>query len=83
MYIIELIIKKIFNKKELPSYNPISEGKDLLADEDYENCEHTFMPIDSTNQVLSCTKCGILKKRNELKKKNIFTNNFFTKNSSN
>lgn len=67
MYIIELIIKKLTQKKPKPQYNPLSE-----AQEDYENCEHTFMPVDSTNETLSCTKCGILVKRNELKSKNFF-----------
>jgi len=68
MYIIELLIKILTHKKEKPTYNPLSEP---LMD-DYEACEHTFMPIDSTNETLSCTKCGILAKRSELKNKNFF-----------
>ncbi len=32
------------------------------------------MPIDSTNEVLSCTKCGFLAKRKDLKNKNFFMN---------
>ena len=28
------------------------------------NCEHNFMPVDSTGEVLACTKCGfVIKKR--------------------
>lgn len=71
MYFIELIIKKITQKKEKPQYNIV------LDDEiqEYGSCEHMFMPIDSTNELLSCTKCGILVRRNELKNKNFFIQN--------
>jgi len=68
MYLIELIIKKLTQKKEKPAYNPLSENET----QDYESCEHVFMPLDSTNETLSCTKCGIIVKRNELKNKNFF-----------
>lgn len=68
MYFIELIIKKLTQKKEKPTNNPIVEDEF----QDYESCEHIFMPIDSTNEILSCTKCGILVKRSELKNKNFF-----------
>lgn len=68
MYIIELIIKKLLPKREKTTYNPVSENETG----DYENCEHVFMPLDSTNEVLSCTKCGTLAKRSELKNKNFF-----------
>lgn len=70
MYILELIIKKLTQKKEKPVYNPLQEGEI----QDYEACEHTFMPLDSTNEVLSCTKCGLVVKRSELKNKNFFIN---------
>jgi len=68
MYIIELILKQFCKKKETPTYNPMQESEVV----DYESCEHTFMPIDSTNEFLSCTKCGMLVKKDELKSKNIF-----------
>lgn len=68
MYFIELIIKKFTQKKEKPMYNPLAKGEM----QDYEACEHTFMPVDSTNETLSCTKCGLLAKKNELKNKNFF-----------
>lgn len=74
MYFIELIIKKLSQKKEKQAYNPASQSEI----EDYENCEHIFMPIDSTEETLACTKCGFLAKRSELKSKNFFENkNFF------
>ena len=70
MYIIEFIIKKLTQRKEKPVFNPLEAG----AKEDYENCEHAFMPIDSTNETLSCTKCGQLAKRSELRNKNFLKN---------
>lgn len=68
MYIIEFIIKKLTQRKEKPAYNPLSKE----SPQEYESCEHTFMPLDSTNETLSCTKCGMIVKREELKKKNFF-----------
>ena len=68
MYFIEYIIKKITQKKEKPIYNTVSENET----QDYEDCEHVFMPVDSTGEILSCTKCGTLVKRSELKSKNFF-----------
>jgi len=72
MYLIEFIIKKLTQKKERPTYNPIDNENIDNETQEYENCEHVFMPIDSTNELLSCTKCGILVKRTELKNKNFF-----------
>jgi hypothetical protein len=68
MYFIELIIKKLTQKKELPTYNPEAQSEN----QDYESCEHIFMPVDSTEEILSCTKCGILVNRKDLKNKNFF-----------
>jgi len=72
MYIIELIIKKLTRltrKRETPDYNPLPE-----TEADYDTCEHTFMPVDSTGEILSCTQCGLLVKKNQLKSKNFFMN---------
>lgn len=72
MYFIEYIVKKFTKKKKQPIYNPVLGNET----QDYENCEHVFMPIDSTGEVLSCTKCGKLTKqselKNEMKNKNFF-----------
>lgn len=70
MYIIELIIRKFTKKKEEQLYNPLEESKS----NEYESCEHNFMPIDSTEEVLSCIKCGFLVKKKDMKKKNFFEN---------
>ena len=37
-----------------------------------EACEHVFMPIDSTGEVLSCRNCGLVVKRTDLKDINFF-----------
>ena len=51
MYIVELILGKFKKKKEVP---PPAEQKD------YEACEHVFMPVDSTGEMLACMNCGLL-----------------------
>lgn len=71
MYIIELIAKLI---KEKPWKN---DGKDAPAIEevDYdEHCSHIFLPIDSTNTTLACSKCGLVVKNDpeKIKPKNPF-----------
>ena len=75
MYIIELIMKKLTQKRELPTY----EGPASQNAAEYESCEHTFMPLDSTNQNLSCIKCGLVVTQesinNETKNKNFFMRN--------
>ena len=68
MYFIELLVKKFQKKKNKEdSYNPLNE--DTLQE---ENCEHVFMPIDSTGEVLSCRNCGLVVKREDLKDINFF-----------
>ena len=74
MFIIEFIVN-FWKKKyhtEPPRELPELEEQPYPVLDDYETCEHIFMPVDSTGEILSCTKCGMLKKRNELKKKNFF-----------
>lgn len=72
MYFIELLVN-IFNKRHKPknieNFNPLN---DKLYDEDYETCEHVFMPIDSTGEILACRNCGMVVKRKDLKNKNFF-----------
>lgn len=75
MYIIELFIKWLNKNKRGKGANPNnifkegviinSEGVPMRTEvDDAENCEHSFMPVDSTGKVLACTKCGfVIKKR--------------------
>ena len=72
MYIIELFVKWINKNKRREKANPenhLKEGVKLneegeLINEPVEdealNCEHNFMPVDSTGLVLACTKCGFV-----------------------
>lgn len=74
MYIIELF----FKLKERLKAARKPQNIDISADEDEaeEKCEHIFSPVDSTNTVLACVKCGYLIHcgSDEFKKKNIFEN---------
>ena len=68
MYFIELLVKKFQKKRNNEdSYNPLNEDTSQE-----ENCEHVFMPIDSTGEVLSCRNCGLVVKREDLKDINFF-----------
>lgn len=61
MYLFELIVKWINPKRKyIPKnqYDPFGEDN---SQED--ECEHIFLPIDSTGEILACSKCGqIIKK---------------------
>lgn len=48
MYIIELLIKKLFHRK--PKQKELEELD--------KKCEHVFLPIDKSGKRLACTKCG-------------------------
>ncbi len=75
MYILELFIKWINKNKRGKGANPnniLKEGVILNSDgevttsqeDDSASCVHNFMPVDSTGEVLACTKCGfVIKKR--------------------
>lgn len=76
MFIIEYIIKKLTKKKAQPEYNPTATEQ-----QDYEGCEHVYMPIDSAGETLSCTKCGTLCMKSELKDE-MKKNNFFMQSDS-
>jgi len=66
MYIIEFILDKFLkNKKEKEYYNPLNSADEESED---ENCEHIFMPIDSTGETLACRNCGLVVSRKDLKK---------------
>ena len=65
MFVFEWLLKKIFPQK-LDSeydYNPLSQE---IIDEE-EDCNHEFMPVDSTGDTLACIKCGFVVQRNNNK----------------
>ena len=60
MYIFEIFIKWLNKRqtKEIKPEKPTFEEVDEAI-----NCEHNFMPIDSSGLVLACTKCGFVVKK--------------------
>ena len=69
MYIIEKIIKlyKKLKKEDVQMQFPTDSDDSEL--EDVLTCKHLFLPIDSTNRIFACTKCGYLITKNRLKEK--------------
>ena len=79
MYIVEVFIKWLNKNKRGKSANPTKgyregvftnqEGDAVNAPQDEAlTCEHNFMPVDSTGEVLACTKCGfVVKQRDKYK----------------
>ena len=51
------IIKSVTNKRPPQK---ISEENEI--------CEHVYLPVDSTKEVLACTKCGKLIRRKDIQK---------------
>ena len=75
MYIIEKLIKLYLKHTKKNNKIHITGIEDNAELEDVITCKHNFMPIDSTQEVLACSKCGyvITKKRLD-KNRNIFKN---------
>ncbi len=71
MYIFELIVNAFKSKK----YNKFEYSEDTpkIVD-DSADCEHCFLPLDSTNTMFACKYCGLVVPREKLKDKNIFRN---------
>ena len=65
MYFIELIFNKLKKKKNQSTYETFDEQEPTP-------CEHIFMPIDSTGEILSCRNCGLVVNRKDLKDINFF-----------
>lgn len=61
MYFIE-ILRKILNNKSM--FNIILNKKLKKETDDSienpESCEHLFVPIDKTNTIYACYKCGFI-----------------------
>ncbi len=71
MYLIEKIISLIKGKKyfSLFKYSP-DVSEDII--ENPQNCNHLFMPLDSSNENFACKYCGLVLPREKLKDINIF-----------
>lgn len=73
MYFIEILVNFFKKKKQKNNFNPLdTNNSDSGELPDSENCEHIFMPIDSSGETLACSKCGLVVNKKDLKKKNIF-----------
>lgn len=74
MYIFELIAQIFKRKKYLPQnrFNPLAIQTDNF--DESENCNHLFLPLDSSNTLFACKNCGLIMPREKLKDKNIFRN---------
>lgn len=70
MYLFELITRYIMGKKykKDPSFDPFAQDNI----ENFDSCEHIFLPIDSSGEVLACSKCGLVVNKKDLKDVNIF-----------
>lgn len=66
MYIIELLAKICKEKRQ--------KRLNTLVSDEPERCSHIFIPIDSTGEILACSKCGEVIKKGEVefKPKNPF-----------
>ena len=53
------------NRRQTKDVTP--EKPDFKDVDEALNCEHNFMPVDSTGLVLACTKCGFVVKKRERK----------------
>lgn len=60
MYILELFVKWL-NKRQTKEITP--QKPDFKEVDEALTCEHKFMPIDSTGEVLACIKCGFVVKK--------------------
>ena len=69
MYLFELITKYIIGKKYTRKNNFDPFAQDEIVEEE---CEHIFLPVDSTGEMFACSKCGLLVNKKDLKNKNIF-----------
>lgn len=69
MYIVELFIKWLNKNQRGKSANPDGIYRETFESEndDAIYCKHNFMPVDSTGEVLACTKCGFVVKRKDNK----------------
>lgn len=75
MYILELLFNAFKSKKYIKNaFNPAENNPDglILSPQD---CEHLFLPLDSSNEMFACKYCGLVVEKEKLKDRNIFRNN--------
>lgn len=73
MYIIELIMQVFKRKSKVQStYEPLDNLETDGLIENSDDCNHLFLPLDSSNEYFGCKYCGLVVPKEELKNKNIF-----------
>lgn len=77
MYIIELFFKLKEDYKNKKGIFAPKKNSSTASDAEVEKCSHIFVPIDSTKEVLACSKCGMLVKKDKIQRDN--NGNFFMK----
>ena len=77
MYIFELIAQVFKKKKQIiNTFDPLDESSEFQED-DTNECDHLFLPLDSSNTMFACKYCGLVVPKEKLKNKNIFENKSF------
>ena len=69
MYIIEKLIKIYLKITKKDKIYALPTNEDIVELEDVITCNHNFMPIDSTGEILACSLCGYLIRKDKLKTK--------------
>lgn len=77
MYIIELFFKLKDDYKNKKGFFAPKNVPVKTEQNETEKCSHIFVPIDSTKEVLACSKCGMMAKRSEIQRDD--NGNFFMK----
>ncbi len=74
MYIFELIAQLFKRQKNISknSFDPLTQEPEDINNE--EECNHLFLPLDSSKRLFACKYCGIIMPREKLKDRNIFRN---------
>lgn len=54
--------------KRRTSFDPFAQDNIETS----EDCEHVFLPVDSTGEILACSKCGLVVNKKDMKDINIF-----------
>ena len=68
MYIFELLTKIFKGKKYKKMFTYQADYKDDIT-ENPDDCEHFFMPLDSTNEMFACKYCGLVIPKDKLHNK--------------
>ena len=66
MYIIEKLIQVYLRLTQKDKNITLPSDEDISELEDVITCNHNFMPIDSTGEVLACSLCGYVISKKDL-----------------